>query len=176
MISSSPTVSTALVAAWTIDAEHLIESSRAMIADRRLDPVDQPIRFRSIGRAGTPTTVWPAATSRSCVTTALAPTTASSPILTGATRIAPAPIWLRSPIRVGLFRLAVEVGRDRRRADIDPLADLGVTQVSQMPHHRAAPQVRLFGLDESAHFDAVVEHCPVAQVRERPDAALASRS
>ena len=52
----------------------------------------------SNGRAGTPTTVWPSATSWLRVTTALAPTTASAPMLTGATRIAPAPIRLRSPI------------------------------------------------------------------------------
>ena len=43
----------------------------------------------SIGRAGTPTTVWPSATSLRLVTTALAPTTASRPTVTGATRMAP---------------------------------------------------------------------------------------
>ena len=72
--------------------------------------------------------------------------------------------------------LAVEVGRDRGRADIDPLADLGVTQVSQVPHQRSAPQVRLLDLDERADLDAVVEHGPVAQVSERPDRGIASRS
>ena len=61
--------------------------------------------FFTMGRAGTPTTTSPAATSRWRVTTAPAPVVAPSPIVTGATSTVPLPMKARLPIRVACFSL-----------------------------------------------------------------------
>ena len=79
---------------------------------------------------------------------------------------------LRSPIRVGFFRSPSKLAVTAVAPMLTALADLGVAQVGQVPHDRAAAQVRLLDLDERADLDAVVEHGPVAEMRERPDPAV----
>ena len=81
-----------------------------------------------------------------------------------------------APVADSRFALlvAIEVGRDRGGARIDPLTDLGIPQVSQMPYRRAASQARLLGLDECAHQHPSSRTVPLAQVRKRSH--VASRS
>ena len=65
------------------------------------------------GRAGTPTTVCPSATSWFLATSALAPTVAPAPIVRGATRTDPAPIIARAPIVVReILQLIETINRD----------------------------------------------------------------
>ena len=45
-----------------------------------------------------------------------------------------------------------------------------------MPHDRPRSQMRLLDLDECADFDAVVEHGPVAEMRERARPGNPTRS
>ena len=106
------------------------------------------------------------------MTTALAPTTASSADRDRGDqdRAGADAAPVADPGRV--LARAVEVGRDRRRADVDRSPDLGVAQIGQVPHDRPGSQVRLIDLDERADLDAVVEHGPVAEMGERPDPAV----
>ena len=74
--------------------------------------------------------------------------------------------------RAGVLRLAVVVGEDRARADVDPSADGGVAQVGQVLGLAVASQARLLGLGEVADLGPVLEHGAGAQVREGPDLAV----
>ena len=54
--------------------------------------------------------------------------------------------------------LAVEIRRDRSRANVCPFSDDGVAQVGQMPRDRPLSQLRIFDLDKRAQFHIVFEY------------------
>src|SRR3990172_1721786 len=65
--------------------------------------------------------------------------------------------------------LAVVVAGHRAGADVDLLADLGVADVAEVAHLRAAPQSRSLHLHEVADVHACLQAAARPQVAERPN-------
>ena len=72
--------------------------------------------------------------------------------------------------------LAVKIGRNRTGADIDILADSRIADIAVMPCTHAVPRVRIFNFGKYAQHNIVAKHRSLAQIRERPDAAIAADS
>src|SRR5579872_5036204 len=71
-----------------------------------------------------------------------------------------------------VFLLAIEIARDGARADVHPLADLGVAQVGKMLALGARAQPALLHLDEITHARVGTDIGVHAQPRKRPDLRL----
>ena len=124
-----------------------------------------------MGRAGTPMTVCPSGTFWLRVTTALAPTTASSPTVTGAIKMAPAPRRARDPIWLGFFRTPSKFAVTTVAPMLAFSPTFAVTEICQVANDRAGTNVRLLDLDEGADFHTVAQDCSVTKMCVRTDAA-----
>ncbi len=121
----------------------------------------------SIGRAGTPTTFLPGATSR--VTTDPAPVTAPSPMVTGATIIVSTPMLARSPMTVRCLAVPSKLAVTDAGPDVHVLADLRVTDVADVMLLRSRPKPAVLDLGEVTDAASGADLRPRAQVREWPD-------
>ena len=71
-----------------------------------------------------------------------------------------------------IFALAIEIGRDRRRSEVDIFAENGVSQVGKMPRDRSLSELGLLDFNIGADFDVILEHSAVTNMREGPDTAI----
>ncbi len=69
-----------------------------------------------------------------------------------------------------MLAIAVVVGRDRARAEVGLLADVGVADVGQVGHLRAGADVGVLDLHERSGLRAFPQDRPGSQIRERADA------
>src|SRR5437773_9220587 len=67
------------------------------------------------------------------------------------------------PVLVG----AVEIGRNRTRADVGVLAQVGVAEVGNVRHAAAPADLRADELDEAADVDVLADHAAGSKLGER---------